>query len=187
MAPMPRTRARQEALARGLKRYFTGIPCCRGHIAERRTSTGFCLACEPRKTSRRRGIIDARTREKKLIRAREYHRLNRDERRAYYARWKAANLEKARDNWRNQKARRKGSVGSHQAKDIIEIMVMQRHRCAYCRADLRKIKPQVDHILALRRGGSNNRSNIQMLCAPCNLSKNARHPIEFAQSIGLLL
>jgi hypothetical protein len=27
--------SRQEALAQGVKRYFTGKPCCRGHVAER--------------------------------------------------------------------------------------------------------------------------------------------------------
>lgn len=36
--------SRKEAKALGLKRYFTGKPCCRGHVAERYT-TGNCLDC----------------------------------------------------------------------------------------------------------------------------------------------
>lgn len=36
---------RQEARASGYKRYFTGAPCLRGHIEERITSSGACLAC----------------------------------------------------------------------------------------------------------------------------------------------
>jgi hypothetical protein len=35
---------RKEALAQGLKRYFTGKPCKRGHVAERSTSAG-CYTC----------------------------------------------------------------------------------------------------------------------------------------------
>lgn len=36
---------RSEAKAQGLKRYFTGKPCKRGHVSERRVSTGICLHC----------------------------------------------------------------------------------------------------------------------------------------------
>lgn len=36
--------SRKEAIALGLKRYFTGVPCKRGHICERRVSDG-CIEC----------------------------------------------------------------------------------------------------------------------------------------------
>jgi hypothetical protein len=36
---------RKQALALGLKRYFTGKPCCRGHIVERLVSAGTCVEC----------------------------------------------------------------------------------------------------------------------------------------------
>jgi len=35
----------KEAKAQGLKRYFTGIPCCRGHIVERTTGGRGCIDC----------------------------------------------------------------------------------------------------------------------------------------------
>ena len=38
-------KTRKEALAGGYKRYFTGVACVHGHIAERRALTGECLAC----------------------------------------------------------------------------------------------------------------------------------------------
>lgn len=38
---MPRGSAKHNHLGR----YFTGDPCVRGHIAERRTSDGACVAC----------------------------------------------------------------------------------------------------------------------------------------------
>lgn len=36
---------RAEAKALGLRRYFTGIPCKRGHVCERRTSDKHCTEC----------------------------------------------------------------------------------------------------------------------------------------------
>ena len=37
--------SRKEARIAGLPHYFTGKPCCHGHIAERMTSQKHCLAC----------------------------------------------------------------------------------------------------------------------------------------------
>ena len=42
---MPKIIARKEALAKGLKRFFTGKPCKRGHVVERRVDTGDCIEC----------------------------------------------------------------------------------------------------------------------------------------------
>lgn len=36
---------RKMAIAMGLKRYFTGKPCCRGHVAERVVSSKSCMEC----------------------------------------------------------------------------------------------------------------------------------------------
>lgn len=38
--------SRDEARRRGLKRYFTGEPCKRGHVAERQVANGACLRCK---------------------------------------------------------------------------------------------------------------------------------------------
>lgn len=43
---MPKIITRTTALARGLKRYFTGKPCCRGHIAERHVNDWACVECK---------------------------------------------------------------------------------------------------------------------------------------------
>ncbi len=39
--------SRKEALAKGLKRYFTGKPCKRGHFAERNLPKSECMECLP--------------------------------------------------------------------------------------------------------------------------------------------
>lgn len=36
---------RQNAKAKGLRKYFTGKPCKNGHVAERNTSNGTCCEC----------------------------------------------------------------------------------------------------------------------------------------------
>jgi hypothetical protein len=38
--------SRQNAMALGLKRYFTGKPCKRGHVSEMQTASRKCLDCE---------------------------------------------------------------------------------------------------------------------------------------------
>ena len=43
---MPKIITRQQAQTLGLTRYFTGQPCKHGHVAERRTDTGNCIACQ---------------------------------------------------------------------------------------------------------------------------------------------
>lgn len=37
---------RREAYAQGSTRYFTGVPCKQGHVAQRYVSSGACLDCQ---------------------------------------------------------------------------------------------------------------------------------------------
>lgn len=59
-------------------------------------------------------------------------------------------------------------------------------KCACCRVRLRG-KGQIDHIIALACGGTNDASNLQLMCRTCNSAKRASDPIEFMQSRGMLL
>ncbi len=43
---MPQIISRKEAMALGLRRYFTGKPCRRGHITERGVASRSCVACD---------------------------------------------------------------------------------------------------------------------------------------------
>lgn len=45
---------KEVAVQYGLKRYFTGVPCRHGHIAERALSNGGCLKCNRDGVKRRR-------------------------------------------------------------------------------------------------------------------------------------
>lgn len=40
--------SRADAFANGQRRYFTGVECKRGHLAQRFVSTGACVECQAR-------------------------------------------------------------------------------------------------------------------------------------------
>lgn len=260
--------SRKDALAQGLSRYFTGVPCRRGHIAERIASKAACSICvsendrkfkednrhkiraqenernlKPENRvarlarrakwresnieklrlagAKRRELYPERIKEssrkhywndpekgrtrvkkwalsnpvlkKKYYEAvgkyknKEYREANRAELKAYYARWQKENKDRVYASIHKRRALKKKSNGAHTAADITEILKAQQHLCPYCTVSLKRIKRHIDHILPLKLGGSNNKDNIQILCVPCNLSKGAKHPNDFARSLGLLL
>jgi 5-methylcytosine-specific restriction endonuclease McrA len=100
--------------------------------------------------------------------------------------YRLANPERTTATHHRRRAKERSAAGSWAAADIQEIRRMQRDKCAVCRKPL-KGKGDVDHIIALANGGSNDRRNLQLLCHSCNSSKQARCPVEFMQSRGLLI
>ncbi len=59
--------------------------------------------------------------------------------------------------------------------------------CIYCRQRLLRVRSHIDHILPVVRGGSNEYSNLQLLCWLCNLRKSDRTDSEFRQRYRALL
>lgn len=189
--------ARATAKLQGLKRYYTGERCGRGHVAERAVSSCVCLVCknEDRKAFVRRDPEAVSRANKKHYyanrdamivraakRARAFPEVNRANARQYYAR----HPEKYSAHARNRKARLRAAEGSHTAGEIKALYAKQGGRCPNCRCSLAR-GYHVDHVVPLIRGGSNWISNIQLLCPPCNTSKKAMDPIAWAQREGRLL
>lgn len=155
---------------------------------------------KPREREKERWKSDSSTREraklrkatpeyktKAVARAIVWAKANPGKARAAIRDWMNRHPEKLAQYARNRRARENNAVGSHASDDVREIFRMQKGMCAYCRVSLKKVRTHEDHITALSRGGSNDRSNLQILCKPCNLTKSARDPIEFGQSLGRLL
>ena len=206
-------KTRADAKAEERPRFFTGEPCPRGHLAERFSSNGRCMVCQQQDTQRwtkanpdkakasyeawhdkngdrdkqRRAEYRERTRPERLKVSRAWYEANKSERAITVAAWRAKNKFRTRAIRHNYLAKRK-SGGTHTAADILSLFDAQKGKCAYswCRKDL-KSAYHVDHVMPISKGGTNDRRNLQLLCPTCNLKKNAKHPIDFAQENGLLL
>ncbi len=104
--------------------------------------------------------------------------------------WILENPDKAaalrRVNASKRRNRIKNIEGDFTRVDIDNLFKGQKGKCVYCNCKL-GTKYHVDHVVAVSRGGTNDKSNLQLLCRPCNLEKGARDPIIHARSLGLLL
>ncbi len=100
--------------------------------------------------------------------------------------WRDAN----REAWRayqnayvqNRRARKAKNGGFYTPGDVQRLHEQQKGCCAACR--ISGVKMQVDHIVPVVKGGSNDPSNLQLLCAPCNKSKGARNFEEWMAERG---
>ena len=65
--------------------------------------------------------------------------------------------------------------------DSLRYQVLQESggRCALCGATAKDAVLQVDHIVPRSRGGSNEKSNLQVLCQRCNGGKNNKDQTDF--------
>jgi 5-methylcytosine-specific restriction endonuclease McrA len=207
---------RKHAILLGLKRYFTGLPCKYGHIAERMLPSGNCTICFAKHESGRYAAnpakILAKNRrwrinnpEKTAELQRKWRALNPERSSAIKKKWQDANPEKTSikgRRWRlankdrclvhkhTRRTKEHDNGGRHTHQDIADILASQDGKCAYfayCKTELTPQNKHIDHIMPIVAGGSNNRSNIQLLCRPCNCSKGARDPIIHCQSLGWLL
>lgn len=95
---------------------------------------------------------------------------------------KAANTEKLRKYWQTPKGkailarhtskRRELSTNPEAYGARVELLHILQESCANCHASY-KITHQVDHILALCLGGTDEWSNLQPLCISCHREKSA--------------
>lgn len=179
---------RQMAKSHGLKMYFTAKPCKSGHVVARYVASGSCSkCCEAWNNDIRHRSQCRQWREDNKLRVRELNDRWAARRLETTRRWREQNPEAVSLSWRTDGARRRGADGSHTSADIRSILQAQRQRCAYCKKRVGD-NFHVDHVIAIARGGTNRRSNLQILCPPCNLKKHARDPMEFARSVfGMLL
>jgi deoxyribose-phosphate aldolase len=106
------------------------------------------------------------------------------------AEWKAANPERhaanKRNYKRNRRAKKKSAGGIHTSNDIKQLLSSQKGKCICCKSSIAN-NYHVDHVIPLALGGRNDKLNLQILCPTCNIRKGAKHPIDFMQSIGMLL
>lgn len=203
----------------GATRYYTGVPCSRGHVCERIISSRMCVLCSRINNAKRfvkgtnskingkplgmyfdgpacvhghssgRYIRNRACVECSINRSRKYRAdAHPEERNRKWREYYSKKSDIVKSIMARRRARKASAEGSWVESDILRIFVAQKGKCAspVCRIDIKK-SYHIDHIMPLARGGSNWPKNLQLLCPRCNIQKNDKHPIEWAQSHGVLL
>jgi len=152
----------------------------RAHLAANRSAfcSPQCLAASKRRD-------DARWRDPEQIRAymRAYVQANRTRHNTRSRQWAATHRDKRNELQRARRASQ-GPQGLT-AKDWTEIRRRYGFRCLACGASeslLVRLEP--DHVVAIARGGSHSKDNIQPLCRRCNAAKGAKH-IDYRAQYGI--
>lgn len=192
-------KTRKEAQAIECKKYFTGEPCKRGHVSPRYTSTRQCITClkefayewrenNPEKYNQigRSWLDNNKEHCRRLARVRYATTSEGDKSRDRARIWRQRNPDKVRQQTRLRRARKIGNGGTHTLEDIKSILEVQGGRCIECNKNIRE-KYEVDHILPLSLGGSDSKSNLQLMCTRCNRKKWAIDPFIWANRNGRLL
>lgn len=208
--PCPRAHLAQRLTSNGLC-----VECARLHknkdraknIERERARRRTYAKANPERARKWRATTEARHGKRKQIRKpRPYSPLAPEKRLQYQRKWKAKagpewrkkeirrralrdklNPEGRRARDRNRSARKRNAAGSHTADDVLRLFELQCGKCATCRRKVSFAAKHVDHVKPLARGGENGRHNLQILCASCNLRKNAKDPIDWARENGMLL
>ena len=98
----------------------------------------------------------------------------------------ASERARVREKQSRRRAQAAEAGGSFTEAQILALFKKQRGCCANCRGRLPN-EYHRDHKTPLARGGSNDITNIELLCCRCNIRKNAKDPIAWAQENGRLL
>jgi 5-methylcytosine-specific restriction endonuclease McrA len=176
-AARPEIKAKK--VAYDVNRYAEQGDAIRARVADYR-------AANPEKVRAYLRSYGAKRREKEIARWVEWNRRNPQKIRAAIKRWHAANPEAARAHAATRRARARMVGGTYTKDDVRRLMRLQRGKCAACRTCLLR-GYNVDHVIALKNGGSNGSENLQLLCFPCNMKKGTKDPIQFMRERGFLL
>lgn len=161
--------AAQLARERGETRYFTGLPCKFGHIAERQISNGTCVDClEVRRKANMHWFRAADQKRRQTPERKEYHNANerknrkkphRQAARAAERMARIAAQKQRTPRWANLKAIKEFYDTSHW---ITEVTGVEHH---------------VDHIMPLQGklvSGLHIAENLRVLPGPENLAKGSK-------------
>lgn len=187
---IPRTR--KEAKESGARKYFTGNPCPRGHIAERYTSKGSCVECllESVRSQKRKQYFNERYNENKddiLKRNREKYAScaeTRRRRKENYEKWARENPEKVSKIKKSYKHKRRAREACGcSTSEMIKFEEESEKACFWCGIDCSEFH-HLDHFVPLSRGGVHETRNFVISCPSCNIRKSSYHPRKFAKMIG---
>ncbi len=169
---------------------------CKTDISHRRGPAVRCVECAYQRT------LD-RAKEMQTKRPRRFHKLTqvvcKDCNRDFLARsrtWKrckpcrdahGGHDRSFNDTFQRRRAQELGLLGNVSLNIKGTLFRAQSGKCAFCRMKIKAIvSAHLDHIMPLDKGGLHEDSNLQVLCATCNLQKGNKDPLEFARENGRL-
>ncbi|QJB21871.1 endonuclease VII [Xanthomonas phage FoX2] len=187
--------SRAEAKAQGLKRYFTGKPCKRGHVVERLVS-GDCVECirartaawyaaNPERARANTAAWRAANTERHRAYAAAWRADNPERERASNAAWRAANPErkraaveawtkanpdKATARWAARRARKAAAMPADWS-DFDQFVMEEAGAARRRREAMTGYAWHIDHMVPLNQGGLHAWNNIQVIPASMNLAK----------------
>jgi len=119
------------------------------------------------------------------VKMKAYNQLNRkaiaEQKKAYYQTPMGKAVRKNIGH-RRRSIKKQGDVTTQQLLELEQNAKV----CYWCGISLKNKKVHIDHYVPLSKGGEHTLSNLVVSCSKCNLTKNAKDPIIFAQSIGKL-
>lgn len=181
-----------QAIKLGLSRYFTGRPCKRGHIAERRVSGRCCVICSSEiamkwakeNPDRTKEIVtgwNRKNKEKESARAREWRKNNPDTYKRMVAKWRKNNSLKYKaymamtaNNRRTSKIQR---TPTWLTEDDM-FLISEAYELAALRTQMFGFSWHVDHIIPLRGktvSGLHVPWNLQVIPGAENMRKSNRY------------
>lgn len=197
--------SRKDAKAQGLKRYFTGKPCPRGHISDKAVVNGSCCECDKEKNRIRKREKTKNSSKRIKQRARQNGQIDFwtgkpctrghvDFRRLSDGKCRTCIREKNRIKNQERKEYMKIAIKLAQHKrrfakingsgvtvnDVLSILESQDYKCVYCKTDISKYH-ELDHIMPLSLGGEHSIENVQCTCKRCNVRKSGKHPDVWAK------
>ena len=173
--------AREEAIKSGLKFYFTGLPCSKGHVTNRYVSTHQCKTCNDehralassiKKKAEARRLNSKATSEKMS----EYRKRNAEKIKASQAEYRKNNRESIRFHAAKYDAF-KGKATPSWDVELTDMAIKEAYRVARSRGEICGFPWEVDHKIPLRGKtvcGLNTWRNIQVIPASVNKSKSNR-------------
>lgn len=85
--------------------------------------------------------------------------------------------------WLNARAKSFGSKERLNAALLRDRILDSAGRCEWCNAGLVGSGFELDHIISLRQGGSNEPANLVVACPSCNRRKAKKPPAQFAAEV----
>ncbi len=173
-----------------LRHRKTGDPVCDDCKEGHRLAAAAYFVANPEKVRLQRRKASQKARdinpERERTKIRRWHEQNRERARENRNRWSAANPEKDRASKRKweaansdymaEKARRRRAVKASaltiwfDQEHLAARMAYWGNRCWMCGGSFE----EVDHVIALHRGGPHCLSNLRPACKSCNSGKSAR-------------